>query len=86
MSELLLLLGMYGLVGILFAIPFVLLGVRSIDPAASQGTVGFKILILPGCVLFWPWLLARWIRRKPPSEEWSAHRQGASGKAGRKGE
>ena len=77
MSEVLLLLGVYALAGGIFAVPFVLFGVSSIDPAASRGTLGFKVMILPGCILFWPWLLVRWIRRTQPAEEWSQHRRKA---------
>mgnify|MGYP006908261177 FL=1 len=64
----------YALVGVVFALIFVWRGVGVIDPAAREGTWGFRLLILPGCVAFWPLLLGRWRRRQPPPEERNAHR------------
>ena len=63
----------YGVLGVLFAVPFVLLGAARIDPNADGATAGFRILIFPGCVALWPWLLARLIGRGP-REERSPHR------------
>ena len=41
-------------VGIVFAIAFVWKGVGEIDPAAKDGTIGFRLLILPGTAALWP--------------------------------
>ena len=71
---LLALLGIYLLVGLIFAIPFVLCGAKVIDPAAVEGSKGFKLLIIPGVALFWPLLLKRWIKKEQAPEESSAHR------------
>ena len=71
------LIGIYSLIGLLVAVPFAFLGVQKIDPAAREGTWGFRLLLLPGAVLFWPLLLTRWMRRTPPPEENSAHRRAA---------
>ena len=69
------LLGLYLAAGLLFAVPFLAVGVKRIDPAASQGTWGFRVLILPGVVVFWPLLLARWLGgSEQPPEERGAHR------------
>ncbi len=66
--------------GLLFAIPFVMTGVNRIDPHARRGSVGFRILILPGSVLLWPLLASRWLTGAPhPPEERSAHRELAMG-------
>ena len=70
-------LGVYLLVGLLFAIPFAFRGVKAIDPAAADGTWGFKLLIIPGAMVFWPILLKRWMAGSPPPEECSAHRKAA---------
>ena len=48
--------------GLLFAVPFVARGVGSIDPVAAQGSWGFRLAILPGCVALWPLLVRRWLR------------------------
>ena len=68
----------YASIGFVFAILFVTKGVQSIDPAAKTGTVGFRILILPGAAALWPLLLGRWVRgvTAPPAET-NAHRERA---------
>lgn len=57
-----LLLGAYAGIGIVFALVFVWKGVERIDPAAHNAGPGFRLLILPGCAAFWPLLLGRWRR------------------------
>lgn len=71
-------LGAYLGLGLLVAVPFVLFGAGRVDPAAVQGTWGFKVLIIPGATIFWPVLLKRWMKREGPPQERSAHREGAS--------
>jgi hypothetical protein len=69
------LVGVYLGSGLLFAIPFVLAGVKKIDPHAAGGSWGFRVLILPGTMFLWPLLARGWFggRHEPP-EEWNAHR------------
>jgi hypothetical protein len=71
----LILFGVYLACGFLFALPFAFLGVGRIDPHASHGSWGFRLLIIPGAVAFWPILLRRWVKglHQPP-EECTAHR------------
>jgi membrane protein implicated in regulation of membrane protease activity len=70
--------GLYLGVGMLFAVAFVVFGVGRIDPAAVKGTVGFRILILPGSALLWPLLARRWAsRRRTPPAQHDAHADGA---------
>lgn len=52
--------GVYALIGILVALPFVLRGAGRLDTAAAQGSLGFRILILPGAVALWPILAWKW--------------------------
>ena len=68
-------LGIYLGIGFLFGILFAFAGAKAIDPAAVQGSFGFKLLIIPGCAIFWPYLLKRWIRKSPPPEECPTHRR-----------
>ena len=78
MAIILLALAAYLACGFLFAVPFVLIGVKRIDPHASYGTWGFRLLILPGTTFLWPWLVKRWISgAHEPSEERNAHRNAA---------
>jgi len=79
-AALLILGGVYAACGFLFAIPFVLKGVKLIDPHAADGSWGFRVLIFPGTLALWPLLLHRWLKgiSKPP-EERNAHRQAAKG-------
>ena len=72
----------YLLCGLAFAIPFVLIGVNRIDPHAAHGSWGFRLLIMPGTMFFWPLLAHRWLKglHEPPPER-NAHRC-AAGKEG----
>ena len=71
-------LGSYLAVGLLFAIPFALIGVKRIDPHAAHGSWGFRLLIIPGTMALWPLLVKRWRSGVPePPEECNAHRRAA---------
>ncbi|HZR84944.1 MAG TPA: hypothetical protein VFD92_27865 [Candidatus Binatia bacterium] len=66
--------GIYLGAGLVFALAFVALGVGRIDPAASRASIGFRIVILPGCALLWPLLARRWLSGSGmPPEERDAH-------------
>lgn len=52
----------YALLGVVFAVPFVLKGAARLDPDAVEGTWGFRVLIFPGTAALWPLLLVRWLR------------------------
>ncbi len=52
----------YFFCGLLFAILFVWKGVTAIDPDGAKGTrLGFRLIIIPGTMAFWPVLLKKWI-------------------------
>ena len=72
-----LLMGLYLLIGVLVALPFVFSGVKRVDPSAREGTLGFRLLIFPGSVALWPVVLRRWRSGSPPPEECNAHRKAA---------
>ena len=57
---------LYVAIGLLFGVAFVLRGVSRIDPAAQRGSWGFRLIILPGAVAFWPLLARRWIKGEGP--------------------
>ncbi len=64
----------YLIIGLTFAIPFVLFLAQQIDPAIQGSTWGFKLLALPGLSLLWPLMLSRLIRRTQKPIECNAHR------------
>ena len=73
-SPIVVVVSVYATLGAIFAVAFVLLGTSRIDPAAKQGSVGFKLLILPGCLALWPLLAKRWWTGSPPPVERNSHR------------
>ncbi len=69
--------GLYLLIGVLVAIPFVIRGVGKIDPSAREGSIGFRLLIFPGSIALWPLVLRRWLGGHSAPEENNAHRRAA---------
>ena len=68
-------LGVYLGCGLAFALPFAFIGAGKIDSHASHGSWGFRLLILPGAMALWPWLLRRWLSGVHESpEECTPHR------------
>jgi hypothetical protein len=54
-------------VGAVVGVAFLFLGIDRVDPAA-RGSYAFRPLLLPGLVLLWPFVAARWFtlaRRRP---------------------
>lgn len=47
--------------GLLFAIAFVVKGLEKTDEGAHGCSIGFRIIIIPGTMVFWPFLLRKWI-------------------------
>jgi len=52
----------YLLMGILFVLPFLIKGITKVDEGAHGGKLGFKLIIIPGVIVFWPALLNKWVR------------------------
>lgn len=52
----------YAGLGLLLAVPMALRGVDRVDPAAAEGTWGFRVLALSGLIALWPLVLARWLK------------------------
>jgi hypothetical protein len=50
------------LLGVVFVIPFLTKGLTKVDEGAHGGTIGFKIIIIPGVIVFWPVLLNKWMK------------------------
>jgi hypothetical protein len=50
----------YATIGAVLAVTFLLWGIDRLDPAAA-GAYAFRPLLMPGLVLLWPLVAARWI-------------------------
>ncbi len=77
------LLGVYVAAGLAVGTTFVIRGVGRIDPAAVDGTWGFRLAILPAAAALWPFVLRCWRRGGPPPEERNAHRDLARSRGAR---
>lgn len=60
----LIIVAVYLLLGVLFVVPFLTRGLTKVDDGAHGGTIGFKIIIMPGVIVFWPVLLGKWMKAK----------------------
>ena len=56
------LLQVYLLLGLVFGLWFVFGPLKRLDPSASESGIGFRLLILPGVSVLWPFLLRRVLR------------------------
>lgn len=63
-SMVLILTGIYLLIGLFFCFVFFRKGVQSIDEGVKGAPIFMKILIFPGTVALWPVLLAKWRKTK----------------------
>jgi len=63
-SAIFLVLTIYLIAGVLFAIFFLIKGIEKIDPAAHGSGWGFRLIILPGTIVLWPVLLNKWTKAK----------------------
>lgn len=61
LNTILTIVAIYLLCGLIFAIPFVFKGADKIDEGAHGSTWGFRIIIIPATIVFWPLLLKKWI-------------------------
>ncbi|HEY6975296.1 MAG TPA: hypothetical protein VH396_03340 [Chitinophagaceae bacterium] len=61
---LLIIVSIYLACGFVFMIPFIIKGADIIDEGAHGSSIGFRIIIIPGTIVFWPILFRKWIRAK----------------------
>jgi hypothetical protein len=61
---LLIIIAIYLACGFLFMIPFITKGVDIIDEGAHGSSIGFRIIIIPGVIVFWIVLLKKWIKMR----------------------
>lgn len=70
-------LGAYAALGAAFAVPFLARGIERLDSGAHGSSWGFRLIVFPGVVAFWPLLLRRWIAGAVLPIEVNAHRRTA---------
>ena len=56
---------LYAAVGIVIAAAFLAFGVTRVLPAPAAVTLGARIMLFPGAVALWPYVLIRWLRSSP---------------------
>ena len=56
----------YLIAGALFVIPFLYKGIHVTDESVHGSSIGFYIIIIPGVIVFWPILLKKWMKMRPP--------------------
>jgi len=54
----------YLFAGIVFTIFFQAKGLSKIDEGVHRSSWGFRIIIIPGCIIFWPVLFKKWVNAK----------------------
>ena len=52
----------YVVIGLMVGVPFLIFGVGRTDAAAKSAPWTFRLMVFPGVVALWPFLLRRWIR------------------------
>lgn len=68
-DTLLIALGVYVLVGLIFAAHFLTRSIARYDSVANGSPMRFRLIILPGCVGLWPVLAVQMKRRGASSSE-----------------
>ena len=53
---------LYLAIGLVVSVPFALIWSKRIEPAVQSSTLGFKLIVVPGAAMLWPYMLVR-IRR-----------------------
>ncbi len=59
----------YAWIGLVFTAWFLVAGIRRLDEVAASGTIGFRILLVPGSIALWPILLSKSIRNARTQRE-----------------
>ncbi len=59
-SLILILFGLYLIIGLIFCVVLLVKGLPTVDSGASKSGMRFKLIIIPGVVLLWPILWSKW--------------------------
>lgn len=68
-NVLLIIVALYLVLGLVFAVAFITKGVTKIDEGAHGATWGFRVIIIPGTIVFWPFLFKRWVKAVKTREQ-----------------
>lgn len=52
----------YFAIGLLFGCLFAWRGYAVLEPAAAGSIIRFRLLLIPACLVLWPYLMLRWMR------------------------
>jgi len=58
------LLALYAIAGAATALAFVTFGIARVLPAGTPVTLGARVLLMPGAMLLWPYVLLRWVKAR----------------------
>jgi len=73
-----LLIELYAVAGLFFAVCFLPRAVTRLDPGTAGAPWSLRLLILPGVAALWPLFASRWLTGAPPPVERTAHRTKAT--------
>ena len=59
-------LAVYAIAGLAIAIAFVSVGLSQVLHPPMPATLGARILLVPGAVALWPYILLRWCKARSP--------------------
>ena len=59
---LLIIVALYLICGLLISFFFLAKGLQEIDEGTHGTGIGFRVIILPGMIVFWPVLLKKWLQ------------------------
>lgn len=61
-SFILITVGLYLVAGLIFCVALLTRGLTTLDHGARNSGFGFRLLIVPGILVFWPFLWKKWKR------------------------
>lgn len=53
--------GLYAIIGVLFALVFIAAGIVRVDPGVGESPRLVRVLFIPGIAGLWPLMLMKWI-------------------------
>ena len=51
----------YFAIGVVVGLPFMAFGLARLDHAAKGASRGFRLIVAPGVIALWPFILIRWV-------------------------